>query len=968
MIDRPIRRHRASEPPSMRRRGAHRTARWSRTTAAVAAAAIALATLSATPAHAATVQEVAVSQGGYSAGAYKTASVVADGAVGGSTCRILQGGTVVVPSCTLLDRGATWGKRVYVVDFTSFATVGTGYTLEVGGVASPPFDIATNVWEGYTDEMTAFYRLQRAGVASEDVYPDGYSSIAPSEKIFHGAGHLDDAASADGTEHYDLTGGWYDAGDYGKYAGNQWVGGQIAITYLRHGDTPAVAFDGDDNGVPDLVDEAVFGSEYLIRFAEEFDGALYDIKGSGGFQHPDKHTDNIVGTADDRRISGLGVGGSAKAAGTLAATARAIAFAIDNGHLDPSVVTEYEGIAALAESTALTYYDYAVANQSGPIGSYSTRAGIANSLLYAQVQLHLLTGETAYRSAAETTIAGSSFTVLSSTNYWDMGPLSMAELYPVATASGKTNIQRYLKQQLDYVLSSTDDTPYGVVDQFKNFGVNEPHASYMADTLRYYELFGDQRALRAVLKGMYWMMGNNPWNTSWVSGVGRDSVRFLHTRLDEEAQSQTGTGVVLPGALVSGPNATDPLDPTSGMPWYEDRPVWQDSGQQWRYNEYSISIQAGFLYSIFGLTAVGDAPSSTGTPPVALTVTSPLPGDYVTGDVTVFAQSGSSLTNHAIGPNWTPMTSSGGVSTGTFNVDALAPFTTARVDVRGTMASGAYSYSSTHYRVAPPLPTPSTPLLYDGFGKDGVFGMQGYTWVNWYNNHAGVGSVTNVTEDGRTAAKFFQNPATAMSQAKFQPWHHSIDARGYGFLSLTMKSPSPNNRVRIDVTDGVHNYKLSGNTPVAVPNAWTDYDFDLTAFPDLDLSKLKIVLWLQQTADTDGTLFVDDVELTNKASGTAPTLMGTGFSPSSASATTPVTFTTTYTDADGQAPHVVQLVVDGVIKTMTAVSASDTNVIDGKAYAVTLTLPRGPHTYSVRTTDTTSGVVSTTPVAGPTIP
>src|SRR3546814_7728785 len=111
-----------------------------------------------------------------------------------------------------------------------------------------------------------------------------------------------------------------------------------------------------------------------------------------------------------------------------------------------------------------------------------------------------------------------------------MGPLSMAELYPAATATGKTNIQRYLKKQLDYVLSSTDDTPYGVINQFKNFGVNEPPVSYLADVLRYWELFGDERALRAVQKGMYWVFGNNPCGTSRVSGVGARKSTRLNSR------------------------------------------------------------------------------------------------------------------------------------------------------------------------------------------------------------------------------------------------------------------------------------------------------------------------------------------------------------------------------------------------------------------------------------------------------
>lgn len=950
----------------MSRRQASAIWRWG---AAATAVAVGGAVIAAPPAAAATIDQVTVSQAGYSAGGYKVGFAVADGALpGGTSCRLLQGETVVLSSCALLDRGTTWGDRVYQVDFSAFDDVGTNFALEIGGIRSPRFAIEENVWSGYLDEMTAFYRLQRSGVATEDAYPDGYSSIAPSEKIFHAAGHLDDAASEDGTQHYDLTGGWYDAGDYGIYGGNQWVAGNIAITYLRYGDTPQVAFDGDANGVPDLVDEAWFGSEYLLRMLDAFGGPFWDVKGSGGFQHPEDHTDGVVGTSDDRRISGMGVGGSAKASGSLAATARAIRAAIDSGDIAAPDAPAWEAMAVEAEDGAVAFYEHADTHRSDPLGGYSTtRGGIANSLLYAEVQLHLLTGDVGYRTSAEATIAATPFTILSNTNYWDMGPLSMAELYPVATATGKTDIKRYLKQQLDYVLSSTDDTPYGVINQFKNFGVNEPHVSYMADALRYWELFGDQRALRAVQKGLYWVLGNNPWGTSWVSGVGQKHTMFLHTRLDEQAQVQGSTGVVLPGALVSGPNAKDPLDPTSASPWYEDRPGWADVGQQWRYNEYSVSIQAGLFSALFGLTAAGDAPWSTGTPPTALTIGSPQIGQYVTDQVTVFAQSGTSLTAHALGPNWTPMTSSGGVSTGVVDVSGLAPYTNARIDVRGTQASGAHSYSSAHYTVAPPLPTPDTPLLYDGFGRDGLFGVQGYTWANWYNNHAGVGQVTNTTVDGRTVGRFFQNPATSMSQAKFQPWHHSVDADGYRYLSVTMRSPSPNLRLRIEVSDADSGHRVTGPTPIAISNDWITYDFDLAAFPGLDRSKAKLVFWLQQTADTDGELFVDAVEFTNDAGGTPPALSEVGHTAGPLTPSTPVTVETTYTDADGVPPHAVELVVDGVIHRMLPTDPSDTDVTDGAKYAVTVSLVKGVHSYFVRTTDTTSAVVETPQVTGVTV-
>lgn len=916
------------------------------------------------PAMAATVKQVAVSQAGYSAKGLKVGSVTVDGALGaGASCRVLQGSTVVIPSCELEDKGSVWGEHVYTVDFTDLETVNTDYVLEVDGVASPHFQIQDNVWAGYLDEMTAFYRLQRSGVSTSDAYPSGYSSIAPSAKAFHGPGHLDDAASEDGTVHYDLTGGWYDAGDYGIYGGNQWVGGNIAISYLRYGNTPAVAFDNDTNGVPDLVDEARFGSEYLLRMLDAFDGAFWDVKGSGGFQHPDKHTDGIVGTSDDRRISGYGVGGSAKAAGTLAATARAVEKALDDGAIVSSAVADWEAFAAQARSGAEAFYAYADAHRSDPLGGYSTtRGGLNNSLLFAEVELHLLTGEASYKDSAEATIAATDFTILTNTNYWDLAPLSMAELYPAASPTAQGQIQSYLTKQLDYFLTSTDDTPYGVVDQFKNFGVNEPHVSYVADALRYYELFGDERALKAVQRGLYWVFGNNPWGTSWVSGVGEKSVKFLHTRLDEDAQNQAGTGIVIPGALVSGPNAKDPLNPKSGSPWYVDRPVWQDSGQQWRYNEYSVSIQTGLFSALFGLTAVGDASWDGGTEPDSVTVTSPTIGDYVTGDVTVFTES--DLSGLALGPNWSSMSTTSGVSTGTFNVDSAAPYTNARVDVRGTQANGSQSYSSTHYTVAPPLPNPSSSLLYDGFGKDGLFGVQGYTWANWYNNHAGVGSVTNSTVDGRTVGRFFQNPATSASQAKFQPWHDTVDASGYRYLTVTMRSPSPNLRLRIEVADADSNHRVTGATPISVSNGWNTYSFDLSAFPGLDRSQAKMVFWLQQTADTDGELFVDDVKFTNQASGTAPTLTSVTHTSGTLTTSTDVTVQSTYTDADGEAPFKVQLVLDGVVREMTAVDPADTNVADGKVYALSTKWVKGTHSYYVRTTDTTSGIVTSATTTG----
>lgn len=937
-------------------------------TALVLAVTAAAVSLHPGPAHAAgTVEQVAVSQAGYSGAAYKVGYVVAGDKLSPWTCQVRQGATVVLPGCQLADKGVVWGKRVYAVDLTALTQLGDGYTLVVNDVSSPPFAVAANVWDGYKDEMTAFYRIQRASVATSSVYPPGYSSVAPSAKVFHGAGHLDDAASADRTAHHDLTGGWYDAGDYGKYGGNQWVAGEIALAYLRNAQAASVRFDNDANGVPDLIDEARFGAEYLLKMAAVEGGAMYDVRGNGTFAPPETQTDNVPGTADDRTIAGLGVGGSAKAAGALAATARAIQNAISSGAIDAAKAAEFQAFAASCHQAAETFHDYAAANPDAPIGSYSTRGGLPNSLLFAEVELFLLTGESAYGQAATLKINALVFEDLASTNYWDMRPLSMAEFYPVADAATKTKIRDLLTRQAQFFLSMADDTPYGVLNQFKNFGVNEPHASYLGDMLRYYELFGDQRVLRAVLKGAYWIFGANPWNTSWVSGIGSTSVRFLHTRLDSQAQDQAGTGVIVPGAMVSGPNIKDPLNPAGASPWYQDRPLWQDGGQQWRYNEYSISIQAGLLYTVMGLSRVNGAASSESGAPIRLQVTSPLIGERVTGDVTVFAQPAGALASADLGPEHTPLTLQNGVYTGTVNVDGAQPYANQRVDVRGIQTNGGHTHSSTHFTVAPPLPTPQTPLLYDDFGGGGVWGSQNLAWVNWWNNNAGIGIYTKQTIDSRTAGRFFQNPASATSQAKFQPWHHSVDASGYRYLSMVMKSPSPGARMWVAVHDGTKGYRVSGAGSLTVPAAWTTYDFDLGAFPLLDRSKLKVEIWLQQTADADGEVHVDQIAFTAKPQGSAPTLQSAAVSPASGTATTAFTYSVTYTDADNQAPFAVEAVIDGVVRRMGEVSAADTTYSDGKAYRLKVWLPKGVHSAWFRTTDTTSQLVRTPVQQGPTV-
>lgn len=927
--------------------------------------------------------QVAVSQAGYSKEDMKLGSVVSGRLLQDETFAVTAGGSTPVFTGTLKYEGLIWGGHVYTADFTGLKQTGEAFRLVSGGVQSPSFPIEDNIWLQYRDEMTAFYRSLRASVATADALPDGYTNTPLSPKAYHEAGHLDDAwdkndvfaqydiTLLDGTrpapgQHYDLTGGHYDAGDYGKYGGNQWVGGQLALAYLRYSEAEAVQFDYDDNGVPDILDEVRVAVEYTLKFTDQFDGALFEIPEKGGFDHPERMTDNIplspAGNSDDRTLGRLSIGGSAKAAGVMAAAARAYSAWLDEyGAADADAAA----FAARAAAGAVKTYEYAYINHDKEHGGYHTGGDTTNPLLWAEVELYLLTGEQVYYDRAVQRIAVLEESDVGSTNYWSVRPIAMAEFYPAADTATQSHIKRLLKSRVDYFMSVAEDTPYGVLNEFSNFGVNEPHISYVGDLVRYYELFGDPEVLSAAKKGLFWVFGNNPWNTSWVSGVGENHVNYLHSRYDTEIRDPNNKGIVIPGAMVSGPNVKDPTVQTSvSGPWYEDRTIIQDDVHQWRYNEFSISIQAGLFYSIMALGAL-DEPSVPAAEEAELSILSPQIGDLVTGDVQVIAAAGPGVSGVKLGD--VAMTESDGVWTASVNVDAARPYANGRL--RATAAgSGGTTASNSHYTVAPPLPSPQSPLLYDDFGGGGIWGAQNLAWMNWWTQDSNPANKTDgkfakQTVDGRTVGVFTHEPSSPQALAKFQPWHYKADLSGYRYLYITLKNsgrhPGLQFKTQINARD------VNGSL-MTVPNEWTTLQIDLNQVPNLDKSAVELTFWLRGGARA-GDVLIDNIQAGNETSGSAPVLSGAEVHALTGDERTVFHYSVTYTDADNDLPHDVQLVIDGVIHFMLEADSTDRDTSDGKRYILSAALVRGPHQFYVRTTDTHTSVVQTPVQTGPVV-
>ena len=171
----------------------------------------------------------------------------------------------------------TSGQNVHSIDFGAYRHLGKGLTLAADGEASRPFDIGASAYERLrTDALKMFY-TQRSGIEIDDALRPGYGRPA---------GHVDvapnlgdgDVPCQPGVCDYrlDVTGGWYDAGDHGKYVVNGGISvWQMLNQYERSrlaGDAqPGKLGDGtlaipeSGNRVPDILDEARWELEFLLK-------------------------------------------------------------------------------------------------------------------------------------------------------------------------------------------------------------------------------------------------------------------------------------------------------------------------------------------------------------------------------------------------------------------------------------------------------------------------------------------------------------------------------------------------------------------------------------------------------------------------------------------------------------------------------------------------------------------------------
>jgi len=155
-------------------------------------------------------------------------------------------------------------------DFSALTEPGT-YTIKADVFGeSYPFEIGENIYENAFNDVVRMLYLQRCGCEIPESLGGDFA---------HAECH-NTPARVYGTEDkfLEVSGGWHDAGDYGRYV----VAGAKAVAdiLLAYDAAPDVFGDNSNipesgNGVPDILDEARYEIEWMLKMQDPESGGVY---------------------------------------------------------------------------------------------------------------------------------------------------------------------------------------------------------------------------------------------------------------------------------------------------------------------------------------------------------------------------------------------------------------------------------------------------------------------------------------------------------------------------------------------------------------------------------------------------------------------------------------------------------------------------------------------------------------------
>jgi len=491
-----------------------------------------------------------------------------------------SGETVASGTSKALGYDSSSGLDVHSIDFSGFRKNGDGYRLVAGEDTSPPFSISDTAYGALrTDALGYFYKARSGIEISDELAGKGYGRPA---------GHLGKTPNRGDTSvgcvdtrtarkvygkawscgyKLNVAGGWYDAGDFGKYVVNGGIAtAQLLGTYeraLNYSRGASAALEDNlaripeaGNGVPDILDEARWELDFLMSMVVP-EGEPY-----AGMTHHKVHGNRwTVGPILPHRDRELRVLHRPSTAATLnlaaAAAQGARLFAkFDKAYSEQLLAAAVRGYRA-AEANPAVYAPYTNGSFGG--GDYQDD-DVSDEFYWAASELYLSTGDQVWldRAKASPHWSGPAFDP-GGFNWRSVAGLARVQLASVPSNLPKRDlgdVQVSVRDAAEAYLQGQREEAFGFMYHPEGFGWGSNHSltQNMIVVATAYDITGNRHYLQAVRESMDYIFGRNALGISYVTGYGTTYAQRQYSNMFAASINPTYPAVPK-GALAGGPNS-----------------------------------------------------------------------------------------------------------------------------------------------------------------------------------------------------------------------------------------------------------------------------------------------------------------------------------------------------------------------------------------------------------------------------
>jgi len=475
----------------------------------------------------------------------------------------MNGKVILQGRATLRAKADPWsGNDVWEADFSGLSRPGR-YRIRVPGLGvSDAFNIAVDVYEDiYVSLMRLFYHSRNSLPVKTPWADPGFErpdgGVPPAmDGIFHetvGTSPLGRGEQAG--SYHPISGGWFDAGDFGQYVPNAapvWfqvaAGLDIAPERFRDGD---LNIPESGNGIPDVLDELEWGLNWLLSMQDPTDGGVYFRIASRSWDESLPHE------IDTPRVI---------AEKTTHATAAFAAVCALHARLIQPYRPER---ARQALAAALAAWQFLRDRPRWPeegeryrnpagihAGEYSDASSLDN-ILWAAAELYRTTGETRYRQAYEQLAPSVKIDPTAGVTFKDQGMAALWAYLMAPRGDQDAILKKKARSDLiaaaDWYIRKARENPFRApVHQhigFLGWGTFARSTRATLPLLQAYRLTGDARYLEWAWQTPNTQLGANPQSLSYITGIGMRSPLYPLSKLSQFLDSETP----LQGLPVHGP-------------------------------------------------------------------------------------------------------------------------------------------------------------------------------------------------------------------------------------------------------------------------------------------------------------------------------------------------------------------------------------------------------------------------------